>query len=326
MKINKKSILVLGGTTFVSSRLTQYFISKGYIVDILSRGKNSVTYAGIREHIKVDRKDVVSMKKALNNKIYNYVFDISAYDKEDATIIIEALNIDNIEKYIFCSSGAVYEPSLKFLTEESPLGLNQNWGDYGSNKKKAEDVFLKLHEERNFPITIFRPTYIYGEENNLYRETYFFDSCLINRPILIPGNGTTETQFIHIDDVILSFESILNNSKTNGQCFNLTNPEVVTWNKLIKTVGNVCGNPLVIQEVSFDLMKKYELTSRDFFPFRDVTYLMDISKLLNFNVHIPNIDLSQGLIKSFEWYKMSKFQIVDSKMNRLNEILNKIRN
>jgi nucleoside-diphosphate-sugar epimerase len=78
-------LLVLGGSEFVSEAVSKHLISKGYIVDILTRGIKSLSYDGYNKHIKCDRKDSNNMKIQLNEELYDYIFDISAYT-EDALL------------------------------------------------------------------------------------------------------------------------------------------------------------------------------------------------------------------------------------------------
>lgn len=324
MNKSQKKILVLGGTTFVSLKIAKSFISKGYIVDILTRGINPITYKGIRDHIKVDRKNLFAMQKSLKGKRYNYIIDVSAYVKEDAEVIRCMSAFVSVEKYIFISSGAVYEESETFLKETDNIGFNKNWGDYGLNKRKVENVLLQMYADNKFPVTIFRPSYIYGIDNNLYREAYFFECSINKKQIPIPRLGETRTQFIYIDDVILSIESILNKEEANGECFNLTNNEIVTWNKFVSTIEEVSGNKINRKYVSEELMKKNDLKDRDFFPFRDNIYLLDISKLFQFNVHVPSISLKEGLIKTYNWYIKDNPSFKNKKMEKIKDVITQI--
>ncbi|MBZ9635143.1 hypothetical protein [Clostridium sp. FP1] len=75
--------LVMGGTEFVSSSLTKYLISKGYIVDIFTRGIKPLKYDGIRKHLKGDRKSIEDLKVNISNERYDYIFDTSAYEMKD---------------------------------------------------------------------------------------------------------------------------------------------------------------------------------------------------------------------------------------------------
>lgn len=76
-----KSILIMGGTNFVSSSLAKYLIGQGYNIDILTRGIKKINYEGFREHLVCDRKSKDEMQEVLNGKNYEYIFDISAYTK-----------------------------------------------------------------------------------------------------------------------------------------------------------------------------------------------------------------------------------------------------
>ncbi|MCF0149191.1 MAG: NAD-dependent epimerase/dehydratase family protein, partial [Clostridium sp.] len=103
-------ILLLGGTGFVSKACAKYLISRGYDIDILTRGFRKVDYDGFVNHIICDRKNLTEMKKNLQDKNYSYILDFSGYVKEDIEILFESIkNIKTLKRYVFCSSAAVYE-------------------------------------------------------------------------------------------------------------------------------------------------------------------------------------------------------------------------
>lgn len=107
------------------------------------------------------------------------------------------------------STGGVYTPSTSILIENDEIGFNKNWGNYGVDKRKVELLLLTEFKMRNLPILIFRPTYIYGEGNNLYRESYFFQRIVDQLPIPYPDTKQVKTQFIHIEEFInITFEAI----------------------------------------------------------------------------------------------------------------------
>lgn len=84
-------VLVMGGTKFVSSSIAKHLIKKGNEVDIFTRGTNKVNYDGVRNHIKGDRKYIADLKDGLNNKQYDFVFDISAYTMEDIELLTSVI-------------------------------------------------------------------------------------------------------------------------------------------------------------------------------------------------------------------------------------------
>ena len=62
------------------------------------------------------------------------------------------------------------------------------------------DTEAWLHKE-GIPFTSFRPTYIYGPGNYNPVERWFFDRIVHNRPIPLPGDGSTITQLGHVEDL-----------------------------------------------------------------------------------------------------------------------------
>jgi nucleoside-diphosphate-sugar epimerase len=308
-------ILVMGGTEFVSSSLTKYLIAKGYIVDIFTRGIKPIKYDGIRKHLKGDRKSIEDLKVSISSERYDYIFDISAYVKEDVQKLIAILNKDNLKRYVFCSSGSVYVPSDEIVTEEFTRGENANWGSYGLDKKKVEDYLLRLWEDEKFPVTILRPTYIYGEGNNLYRETYLFDRLTKGLDVPIP-NGNEETQFVYISDLVKVFESAIHADKTVGKAYNVTHSQILTWQQLVETTMKVVNRKVNIKKVDSE-----KVNVREYFPFRNVTYLLDTKKAEKDGLYIPEVDLLEGLELAYKWYCNTKPEVKDDRMNKIDLVL-----
>lgn len=312
-------VLVMGGTEFVSKSLTKYLIEKGYIVDIFTRGLKPLQYDGLRKHLKGDRKSLEDLKINLSKEKYDYVFDISAYAKEDVEKLTMILNKENLKRYFMCSSGAVYIPSGEVVTEEFTRGKNINWGIYGLNKKEAEDYLFNLYENENFPVTMFRPTYIYGDENNLYRESYLFDRIDKGLDIPIP-NGNEKTQFIYIDDLVKIFESAIHIDKAIGQAYNVTHSEIITWQQLVETTMEVMNKKVNIKEIDTENLNIHE---RQFFPFRNVTYLLDTNKSKEDGLYTPKVSLIEGIKKTYKWYCDTNPDVKDVRMNKMDYVLNR---
>ncbi|AFS78728.1 NAD-dependent epimerase/dehydratase family protein [Gottschalkia acidurici 9a] len=309
-----KSVLVMGGTSFVSSFLAKHLIGQGYNVDILTRGLKSIDYDGFREQLICDRKSKNEVQEVLEGRKYEFVFDISAYTKADVEILLTSIDKNELKKYVFCSSGAVYEPSSDTIKESFKKGENSNWGKYGIDKKEAEDFIINS----GIPYTIFRPPYIYGENNNLYREIYFFDRIINNKEIPIPFGKDTKTQFIHINDLVRIFESVMYN-ESSSNIYNVTNPELISWDYFIAKCGEVIGKTPIMKKIDVNQVK---LESRSYFPFRDVTYVLDTEQLMKSKLYKPTISLEEGLKRAYEWYIDKKPKLNDVKMmDKVNELL-----
>lgn len=304
-------ILVMGGSTFVGSSVAKYLIGKGHAVDILTRGLKEIKYKGYRDHITCDRKNQDELKKAIGDKKYSYIFDISAYTKEEVEKLINVLNKESVKKFIFISSGAVYKHSDSIISEDYDIDENEAWGRYGIDKAEAE-VCIK---NSKLPYAIFRPSYIYGEENNIYREAYIFDRIRENKIVPMPYGNNTKTQFIYIEDVVKAFESAMYSSKEKGT-YNLTYPENISWELLIDTCSLAANKAAKIEKVESG---KYD--SRSYFPFRDVSYMLDIKKLMNDGLYVPQVNLIEGLKKSYKWYIDNNIKLADKKMDKVDEVI-----
>lgn len=307
-------ILLLGGSGFVSEALAKYLIRRGYKIDILTRGKKHINYDGYLNHIICDRRKVDDMKYALKGKSYSYIFDISAYTKNDVEILFNSLDcLNTVKRYIFCSSAAVYKNSKNFTDESSILGSNDTWGDYGLNKVEAENYILNLTRNNDLKATIFRPAYIYGEGNNLYREAYFFDRISSNKVIPIPDDDV-KVQFIHIEDLVKNFECAMYNPH-DCRAYNLTSPKRFTWEEIINICGKVIGIKPILKKIPIN-----NIDIRSFFPFRSYDFNLDITALRDNGFHSPMIYLEEGLQSSYNWYSKEKPMLEDKKMEMVDHI------
>lgn len=308
-----KSVLVMGGNDFIGSALAKYLIDCGYTVDILTEKKISVKYKGLRRHLYCDRKIRNDVENVFLKKDYEYIFDMAAQSKEDIKNIIDFVDLNYLKKYIVLSSGAVYKDSSSGAKEYYEKGENQNWGRYGLRKKEAEDFLINS----DIPYVIIRPTYIYGENNNLYREYYFFDRIKDEKPIPVPMGKDVTTQFIYIDDLVKVLESLINKPHIR-EAYNVTNPQLISWNELIQTCGEVVGKSPIIKLID---VNKAEYEERSYFPFKNIDYNLDIDKLIEHGLYIPNILLKEGIKKTYKWYSSHKPRLSDKRMDKIEDII-----
>ena len=305
----------MGGTKFVSRALAMHLIKKNYEVSIFTRNRVPIDYQGIKRHFIGDRR-VLSDLEQLKETRFDVVFDISAYELQDVTNLFTYLNKSSLKKYIFCSSGSVYLASPKELEETDACGYNENWEAYGLNKLKIEEFLMDRYENFGLPIAIVRPTYIYGVGNELYRERFFFERILKNEIIPIPDSKCL-VQHIYIDDLLKIFEELIDTTATNGQVFNVTHPEKFTWEELVKTAAAVVGVEGKIKKVNYH----GKLKPREFFPFRDYTYLLSVKKLKQYHLTTPSINLRDGLERAYRGFLDDNRKIKDEKMSKIEEAI-----
>jgi dTDP-glucose 4,6-dehydratase len=297
-----KNILVTGGTIFVSKFVAQYFSSKKfcdeYQVYVLNRNN----------HLQVENVILInSSRQNLRSKLeqfnFDIIIDITSYTKEDVKSILDSLGSskEKIEKYILLSSSAVYPETLNLpFKETDEVGKNIFWKDYGINKIEAE----KYLQENFSNYFILRPPYLYGPENNVYREAFVFDCAENDRKFFIPENENMKLQFFYIEDLYKVIENILIKNPSQ-KIFNLGNEKTISILDWVKLCYQVVGKNLEVVSVSKNI------SQRNYFCFYDYEYYLDVTKQKSILENTTS--LKDGLEKSYQWYKNNK-----EKVNRKN--------
>lgn len=299
-----KKILVTGGTIFVSRYVAEYFVEKEYEVYVLNRN-NRPQSVGVTL-IEADRKNMGDVLKGYH---FDAVLDITSYTAADVDGLLEAL--DSFDEYLFISSSAVYpEYEAQPFTEETPLGENKYWGNYGTNKIEAEQLLI-----RRVPNAyIIRPPYLYGPMNNVYREAFVFDCAMADRTFYLPKDGQLKLQFFHVRDLCRVLEAIIEKKPTN-HIFNVGNKDAITisdWVSQCYEVAGKKGNFVGVNE---------DINWRDYFSFTNYEYFLDTQK--QDELIKDTINISDGLREAFEWYvanqdKVNKkpyFEFIDKHFN-----------
>ena len=279
-----KKILVTGGTVFVSRYISEYFAEKGNQVYVLNRGhniqpKNTILIQGDRH----------KLGDLLNTYEFDVVLDVTAYTGEDVEHLLDGLG--KYKEYILISSSAVYpETNNQPFTENSIVGENKYWGQYGLNKFEAEKVLL----ERVPSAYILRPPYLYGPMNNVYREAFVFDCAMNNRKFFLPRDGEMKLHFFYIRDLCKMIEKVLE-KKPLKHIFNVGNETAISIKDWVEICYTTVGKAPVFEKVIDNI------DQRQYFSFYDYEYILDVSAQKEL---LPELTpLQKGLEESYRWYK-----------------------
>jgi len=301
--IPQKKILIMGGTRFIGVYLSRMLVDAGHEVTLLTRGKSEVTFqipddtyssyaifSRSVKHIKADRKDPNTMKRALAGADFDVVYDINIREAEEARILLDALEKDP-EQYIFCSSAGVYlkSPQMPHKEEDAVDPKCRHKG------KLDTEEFLR-EAGQNF--TSIRPVYVYGPLNYNPVEEYFFHRIAAGRPICIPNSGLQVTQLGHVRDLARAFSMCLGNPKAYGQIFNIAGERFVTFAGLAKACAIAAGAPE--PELVYYNPKDFDFGKKKAFPFRDQHFFASIHKAKAELEWEPEFGLIDGLRDSYE--------------------------
>jgi nucleoside-diphosphate-sugar epimerase len=238
-------VLVAGGTEFISLHLVRALLRDGRQVTVLNRGRQPGRLpAGVRALV-ADRKDHASLRKALAGERFDGLVDVTYAPTtgEDVEALVDAPAAAG--HVLFVSTGRVYDHARPIpFDEDTPRTLY--WGEYAKNKIEGEDVLLRRHRERGLPVTIVRPTHVYGPLNTRNNETFFFDRLARGRPVLVPDGGGWLRQLGHVEDLADALAAMLGTPAAFGRSYNVTGEEAITQVGFVELIADVMQRPLTL--------------------------------------------------------------------------------
>src|SRR6185369_12499056 len=102
--------------------------------------------------------------------------------------------------------------------DDDPLAPHDHSESYVRNKSASERALFAMAD---LPAVTVRPPFIYGPDNPIYREAFFWDRLRDNRPILVPHDGSRLMQFVYVKDIVWCCLRILTTSAAVGKGFNV---------------------------------------------------------------------------------------------------------
>jgi len=293
-------VLVVGGTEFISLHLVQALVRDGHEVSVLNRGRRRARLpAGVRT-IVGDRLDHGALARTLAGERVDALVDVAYAPTTGADVeaLLRALE-GRVGHALFVSTGRVHDHALPIpYDEDTPRTLY--WGEYAKNKIEGEDVLLAWHRERGLPVSIVRPTHVYGPLNTRNNETFFFDRLVRGRPILVPDAGGWLRQFGHVADLADAMVAMLGAPVAFGQAYNVSGEEAITQVGFVELIAEVLARPLTLvhrptppggrpvpfgQNLAYDCHAVYTTTK--------------IRAQLGIR---PRYTLASGLAQTFAWY------------------------
>lgn len=285
-----KKILVTGGTVFVSKYIAEYYVKSGNEVYVLNRNHHPQPKGTFL--IEADRH---SLGGRLKDYVFDAVLDVTSYTGRDVELLLDALG--EFKDYVLISSSAVYPEYLpQPFTEEQETGENKYWGAYGTGKIAAEQALLKQVPSAY----VFRPPYLYGPMNNVYREAFVFECAEKNRKFYLPQKGEMEFQFFHVEDLCRCIDSVLE-KHPEKHIFNVGNEDMISIREWVKLCYAAVGKRPEYAEVHSDI------NPREYFPFYDYEYKLDVKE--QHRLISDTMPLQEGLKEAYLWYQNHKEEV-----------------
>jgi len=320
-------VLITGGAGFIGSHLADRLLELGeevYAIDDLSTGslKNI-------EHLQENQKfhlvvDTVLHEAVMNELVFkcDQIYHMAAVVgvKQIMNRPVETLetNVKGTEmvlrlanrhkkKVLIASTSEVYGKVMEgdtcyVLTEDTDRLMGsttkRRWA-YACSKALDEFLALAYHEEKKLPVVIARLFNTVGpRQTGQYGMVIpnFVQKALIDKPIVVHGDGTQSRSFTHISDAVEALVALMVEPRAVGQVVNVGNTEEVTIKELALMVRDMADSDSDIEYISYE--KAYGPGFEDMQ--RRCPDRKKINELIGFQ---PKVDL-RGIIQSvIDYYK-----------------------
>ena len=152
----------------------------------------------------------------------------------DATVQLANLAIQSgVKKFVYISSvkAEIDSTNEKYSYESKDI--------YGKTKREAELKLLKMSHNSNMMVSIIRPSLVYGPnvKGNLQKMLVGIKKGWFP-PLPETGN---KRSMVHVDDLVLAILFVANDSRTNGEIYNVTDGKSYSSSDIYKSLCQLNG-------------------------------------------------------------------------------------
>jgi nucleoside-diphosphate-sugar epimerase len=309
--------LVIGGMQFMGRRIVELLLEQDHEVTVLHRRPTHELGAHVK-NLQADRTDLPRVAELLRQANPDAVFDL-AYDWAQGTQAshVEAAARacgDRLQRYIFMSSIAAYPPGLDHH-EDDTLASDDAPFPYAVHKASTERALFAMQRTTGFPVVTFRPPFVHGPRQPLYREQFFWDRLLDGRPIVLPEGGASRLQWVFVEDIAQACVAALTVPEASGQAFNMAHVEALTQRLFVEALARVAGvTPQLVSVRRAAILAAGGQLVGDQIYFGEFLDLPPITSVIDKAPRVLGVSptsLDEALRKGFEWYQTQPRRPVD---------------
>jgi nucleoside-diphosphate-sugar epimerase len=310
-------VVVTGGAGFIGSHIAAAAVANGAkvrIVDDLSTGhrENLDELRGDVDFIEGNVANLELMNRVLSDA--EIVFHEAAIPSVPRSVenpeqshiasvdgtfnLLLAARAQKVRRVVYAASSSAYgdQPTLSKVEDMSPDPLSP----YAVAKLVGEyycQVFTRVYNLETISLryfNVFGPRQDPGSQYSGVVSRFISFLCSGETPIIY-GDGEQSRDFTYIDNVVSANLKAATTTKGIGKVMNVAMGQRITLNQLL-------------QELK-DLLGKHDVTA-DYQPARvgDVRHsLADTSRAKEFLGYEPTVELREGLKRTIEWWKNSRF-------------------
>ena len=339
-----EKVIVTGGLGFIGSNLIKILLKKKYYVINIDKVSYSSNFYNLKEYsnlknykfFKVDINNEKKILKIIKKFKPKAIFNLAAETHVDRSIdgpesfiksniigvfkLLQAFRkyIEKNKKSLFIhiSTDEVYGDVLSGRSkEEDPYKPSS---PYAASKASSDHLVYSYIRTFNIPAIITNCSNNYGPRQHpekLIPKLIY--NILNNQNLPIYGKGLNSREWIYVDDHCEALVKILEKGKIGnfyniGSNINLKNIQI---SKMI----------LKIAKTNFNLGKNVKIKYVKDRPGHDIRYALNSRKLIKSLKWKPQINIFNGLKKTFDWYLNNPKYYLSLKKRDITARLGKIR-
>lgn len=295
------NILVTGGAGFLGSHLCRVLKKDGHNVRVMDFHKNSEF-----ETILGDVKDAKLVVQALEG--VEAVFHLASYIEagESVTspykysdnnilgtiVLLEEMRKQNITKFIFSSSAAVYGEPLRVPIFEDDRTIPIN--PYGTTKLAMEGLASSYAYSFGFTCVALRYFNLYGPGEMHQPETHaiprFIRQIDSGEEVTVWGSGEHKRDYVYVSDIVDAHLKSLSLPESKYHYLNLSGKNATSTLELITTLEEIMG-------------KKANISHKDARPGDPLLLFADGSKAKKLLAWESTTELGNGLKETVAWFR-----------------------
>lgn len=229
------SVCIVGGSGYVGRSVADHVATSGRRVRVLTRSRPramTLTVLPTAEVMVCDPHDAAALDRAFAgiDAVVNLVGILSPSGSQT----FRACHVELPRKVAMACSRA----GVRHLLHMSALGADAR-GPSQYQRSKGEGEAAVRDAAGDVPVTIFRPSVIFGEHDAFLN---MFARFLALAPVFPLARSAARFQPIWVEDVARCFAAALGDPRTFGETYSLCGPKVYTLAHLARFVGATTGH------------------------------------------------------------------------------------
>ncbi|MBI4825095.1 MAG: NAD-dependent epimerase/dehydratase family protein [Nitrospirae bacterium] len=296
-------ILITGGTGFIGGHLAQRCLKHTPLVTCIDEGDKELSATNV-EYIRADVSDKKELQWALDNRSFEYVFNLSGYIDHTHYFkggrrliethftglmnLIDCLDRESLKGFVQIGSSDEYGGAPAPQREEM---RERPISPYSAAKTAASHFIQMLSDTEGFPGAVLRFFLVYGPGQDEKRFLPQIIKACLNNEEFRTSEGRQLRDFCYIDDVADAITTAALTPDANGHIINISSGTPVSIREIVEKVMISAGGGKPLWGA---------------YPYREgenMELYADISlakKILGWS---PRTGIEHGLKKTIEYYR-----------------------